>query len=68
MHLGFAERRRAVERGMTTAEYVTGVVATAAIGSCLVSLADAGWFGEMLGRVLDAALTRTLPDLIGWLQ
>jgi Protein of unknown function (DUF4244) len=68
MSMVFPRRPRQSERGMTTAEYAAGVVATALIGSCLGSLTHAGWFGRMFERVFDAALTRTLPDLIGWLQ
>ena len=53
---------------MTTAEYAGGRVCTAMIGCGLVALVDIGWFTDMFERLFDAALTRPLPYLLGWVS
>jgi hypothetical protein len=50
---------------MSTAEYAGCTGGVALIAGGLVALVDAGWFPGLFARVFDAAMTWTLPDLLG---
>ena len=63
-----AGAHRRDERGMTTAEYASGMLCTAVIGCGMAALADAGWFIDLFARLFDVALSKTLPELLGWVS
>jgi len=65
MDIGLRACRR-LERGMTTAEYATGALCTGVIACGMAALVDSGWFVRLFEQLFDAALIRTLPELLGW--
>lgn len=50
---------------MTTAEYGVGALGTATIACGLITLVDAGWFGDLFEHIFDVAFTKTLPEILG---
>lgn len=67
MHRRPADGRPRGEQGMTTAEYAGCAGGVTLIASGLVALVDSGWFSGQFARIFDAAMSWTLPDLLGTL-
>jgi len=65
MQIGSPCGRPRGERGMSTAEYAGCAGGVALIAGGLVALVEAGWIPGLFARVFDAAMTWTLPDLLG---
>jgi Flp pilus assembly pilin Flp len=57
-------RRKRDERGMTTAEYAVGTVATVTGVGALVALFNQPWFRDILKQVIDA-IVQVLIQSIG---
>ena len=51
------DRRRRDERGMTTAEYAVGTVASCGFAGLLVQLLKSDWAGGLLKNVVDSAVS-----------
>lgn len=49
----FRLRRRAQERGMSTAEYTVGTLGACTIGGVLVKVGQSEWFGDLVTGLLD---------------
>jgi hypothetical protein len=55
MRTTFATRRRD-ERGMTTAEYAVGTVASCGFAGLLITLLKSDWASGLLKQVIDSAI------------
>jgi hypothetical protein len=53
------QRRRAAERGMTTAEYTVGTLGACTVGGVLVKIGQSDWFGGLVRDLLEK-----IPGLI----
>ena len=65
MRIGSGCGRLRGEAGMTTAEYAGCAGGVALVAGGLLALVEAGWFTGLFARIFDAAMTWTLPDLLG---
>ncbi|MFD1859466.1 DUF4244 domain-containing protein [Aeromicrobium camelliae] len=46
-------RRRARERGMSTAEYTVGTLGACTIGGVLVKIGQSDWFGDLVTGLIE---------------
>lgn len=57
--------RKRDERGMTTAEYAVGTVATVTGAGALVAILSQPWFQELLKQLIDAIIGLLMQSIAG---
>ncbi|MDR1791358.1 MAG: DUF4244 domain-containing protein [Propionibacteriaceae bacterium] len=55
--------RKSDQRGMTTAEYAVGTVATVSLAGGLISIIGQDWFQDLMKGIIDAIA----KNLLGWI-